>query len=125
MRLDERVAHPRLSRICFIDYSREMALVAERLVGERREILAVGRLTKLHGMNEAEFAILVSDAWQHHGLGIELLRRLVAIGREEKLDCLSADILPDNYVMQALAKKVGFRVESDLASGECRAELQL
>jgi acetyltransferase len=125
MRLDERVAHSRLSRICFIDYSREMALVAERQVGERREILAVGRLTKLHGMNEAEFAILVSDAWQHHGLGTELLRRLVAIGREEKLDCLSADILPDNHVMQTLAKNVGFSVASDLASGECRAELQL
>ena len=28
--LDTRIAHERLTRICFIDYDREMALVAER-----------------------------------------------------------------------------------------------
>lgn len=125
VRLDERVAHPRLSRMCFIDYGREMALVVERPEGARREILAVGRLTRLHGVNEAEFAIVVSDPWQHQGLGTELLHRLVAVGREEKLDCISADILPDNHLMQALARKVGFQVACDLASGECRAEMRL
>jgi acetyltransferase len=30
MNLSQRVAHERLTRICFIDYDREMALVAER-----------------------------------------------------------------------------------------------
>jgi acetyltransferase len=30
MKLDQRTAHERLTRICFIDYDREMALVAER-----------------------------------------------------------------------------------------------
>ena len=30
MKLSTRVAHERLTRICFIDYDREMALVAER-----------------------------------------------------------------------------------------------
>ncbi len=125
MPLNARVAHARLSRICFIDYSREMALVVERSVGAQREILAVGRLTRLHGMNEAEFAILVRDAWQHHGLGTELLRRLVIIGREEKLDSICADILPDNYAMQAVARKAGFHVASDVGTGECRAEIRL
>jgi acetyltransferase len=125
LRLDERVSHARLSRICFIDYSRDMALVVERSAGDRREILAVGRLTRLHGVNESEFAILVNDAWQHQGLGTELLRRLVAIGREEKVDCISADILPENHAMQALARKAGFRVAWDHASGECRAEMIL
>src|SRR6202041_1857154 len=41
MNLPQRVAHERLTRICFIDYDREMALVAAR----RGEILAVARLT--------------------------------------------------------------------------------
>jgi acetyltransferase len=125
MRLDQRVAHARLSRICFIDYGREMALVVERTSGERREIIAVGRLTKLHGVNEAEFAILVSDDWQHQGLGTELLRRLVSIGRDEKLDCISADILPSNHAMQSMARKAGFQISSNLAYGECRAEMRL
>ena len=34
-----------------------------------REVLGVGRLSKVHGANEAEFAIVISDAWQNRGLG--------------------------------------------------------
>ncbi len=74
LNLSRRVAHERLTRICFIDYDREMALVADRrdLVSGRHEILAVGRLNKLHGKDEAEFALLVRDdcAEQRPGLGV-------------------------------------------------------
>ena len=43
LNLDQRVAHERLTAICFIDYDREMALVAERRHPEtgEPEILAV------------------------------------------------------------------------------------
>src|SRR5579862_1410969 len=61
MNLPQRVAHERLTRICFIDYDREMALVAERrnpATGEN-EILAVARLTRVLGTNDAEVAVLV------------------------------------------------------------------
>jgi acetyltransferase len=65
--LSERsIEHERLTRICFVDYDREMALVAERLdpqAGER-EILAAGRLTKADQSNEGEFAMLISDKFQ-------------------------------------------------------------
>jgi acetyltransferase len=125
MKLDERTAHDRLARVCFIDYDREMALVVERSVGKNREIVAVGRLSRLRGVDEAEFAILVSDRWQGQGLGSALLRRLVAIGRQEKLGLITADILPDNHRMQAIARKLGFRIKSDLAGGECRAVINL
>src|SRR5208283_1130707 len=69
--LSRRVAHERLLRICFGDYDREMALVAERAdpaTGER-QIIAVGRINKLHGKNEAEVAVLVADQYQNLGLG--------------------------------------------------------
>ncbi len=114
MRLNVRVAHERLTRMCFIDYSREMALVVERAYprsGER-EILAVGRLVRRHGSNDGEFAIVVSDKWQRCGLGRELLNRLVAIGREEKLDRIVADVLPDNHDMLRISDQVGFRQHS-------------
>src|SRR5262249_32123054 len=98
MKLSARVAHERLTRICFIDYDRELALVAEG--GDPatggREVLGVGRLGKLFGRNEAEFALVVSDKAQGRGLGTELLRRLIAVGRDEKLDRITADILPEN-----------------------------
>ena len=75
MKLSTRVAHDRLTRICFIDYDREMVLVADRessVTGEH-EILGVGRLNKIPGTSDAEFAILVSDQFQGMGLGTELL----------------------------------------------------
>ena len=56
--LSSRVAHDRLVRICFVDYDREMAIVAEQrdTTGERR-ILGVGRLVKSHAKNEGEVAV--------------------------------------------------------------------
>lgn len=109
--LSQRTAHERLTRICFIDYDREIALVAAYESPEtgQSEILGVGRLIKLHGKNEAEFAVLVSDQWQGQGLGIELVRRLLQIGRDEKLDRIVGDIHPENQAMQAICRKLGFK----------------
>jgi acetyltransferase len=84
--LSQRIAHERLTRICFIDYGRDIALVVEqRDATGQPAILAVGRLMKLRGADEAEFAILVADASQRQGIGTELLRRLVRIGGDEKI----------------------------------------
>lgn len=122
---NQRVAHERLTRLCFIDYDREMALVAERpdpKTGEHA-ILAIGRLSKLHQTAEAEFAILVSDAYQGHGFGGELLRRLVQIGRDEKLKRIVATILAENVAMQHVSRKCGFKLKRD--DSEMQAELDL
>lgn len=127
IKLDERVAHERLTRICFIDYDREMALVVEgpdRQTGERA-IMAVGRLSKLHGTNAAEFAVLVNDHYQRMGLGAELLRRLVQIGRDEGLSRIVADILPENRAMQAISRRLGFQLRHNYSEGVLRAELML
>ncbi|HBE19647.1 MAG TPA: acetyl CoA synthetase subunit alpha [Cyanobacteria bacterium UBA11149] len=112
MKLSRRIAHERLTRICFIDYDREMALVADYKDPEtgKHQILAAGRLSKLHGVNEGEFAMLVSDSFQRRGIGSELLRRLVQIGRDEKLERINADILAENLPMQKVSEKVGFRL---------------
>ena len=108
--LGYRVSHERLTRICFIDYDREMALVAvshDTQAGDE-SIVGVGRLTKIVGTNEAEVAVVVADAFQRLGLGTELLRRLLEIGRDEQLDRIVADMLPENDAMQYLCRKLGF-----------------
>ncbi|MGB7442141.1 MAG: bifunctional acetate--CoA ligase family protein/GNAT family N-acetyltransferase [Coleofasciculaceae cyanobacterium] len=126
MKLSRRIAHERLTRICFIDYDREMALVADYLNPStgNHEILAVGRLSKLHGINEAEFAMLVSDSYQRQGLGTELLQRLLQIGRAEKLNRITAEILVENLPMQKVAEKVGFRLQR-AANDLVKAEIEL
>ena len=125
--LSRRVAHERLLRICFGDYDREMALVAEHTdpaTGERR-IFGVGRMNKLHTRNEAEVAALVSDKYQKLGLGHELLRRVVQIARDEKLSHVSAEMLPDNIAMQAVFRRLGFRIKADEDLTSLRADLDL
>lgn len=127
LKLSQRVAHERLTRICFIDYDREMALVVERKdpkMGER-EIIGAARLTKIFGMEEAEFSILISDPTQRQGLGTELLRRLIQIGRDEHLKKIRADILADNTAMQRVCKKLGFRLHHQVGDPLVSAELDL
>jgi len=115
LHLDQRIAHERLTHICFNDYDREIALVVEHhnTGNGRGEILGVGRLSKLRGLNEGEFALLISDRWQRQGIGTELLKRLVEIGRAEKLARLTAFIMADNHAMQHVSKKAGFDVGYD------------
>jgi acetyltransferase len=126
-KLELRVAHERLTRICFDDYDREIALVAVRQTPDTKEdeIIGVGRLSKLHGVNEAEFAILITDRFQHQGLGTHLLQLLVNIGRKEGAECIFGQILPENYGMQQASKKVGFTVSFDRVGEVMRAEMKL
>ncbi|MEM9163882.1 MAG: bifunctional acetate--CoA ligase family protein/GNAT family N-acetyltransferase, partial [Cyanobacteria bacterium P01_F01_bin.4] len=126
IKLQARVAHDRLTRICFIDYDQEMALVAEHLESEtgERSILGVARLSRLHGLNEAEFGLLINDRYQGRGLGSELLRSLVTIAQVEGLTRISADILPQNRTMQHLCQKLGFTVQRDRGEVQAYYDLQ-
>jgi acetyltransferase len=128
MKLDQRTAHERLTRICFIDYDREMALVAERTdpkTGEC-EIMGVSRLSR-HGAvaGEAEFSVLVSDRFQRRGLGTLLVGRLLEVGRAEGLRRIIAEILLDNHPMQRITERLGFRLRRDMEDMVVKAELDL
>jgi acetyltransferase len=125
--LSRRVAHERLLRICFGDYDREIALVAERTdpATAERQIMAVGRINKLHGKNEAEVAVLVSDQYQNLGLGYELLRRVIQIAKDEKLSEIHAEMLPDNIGMQVIMKRCGFQVRAGEDMSSIQAFLEL
>ena len=126
LKLSQRVAHERLTRICFIDYDREMALVVEKkLENGETDIIAVGRLSKLHGRNEGEIAALVRDEYQGKGIGSELYRRLVAIAKDEKLKEVNSSMLGENREMRAVCTKLGFKIETDIEDNLVRAKLNL
>jgi acetyltransferase len=126
LKLSQRVAHERLTRICFIDYDRQMALVVEHRDPQsgEQQILGVGRLVKLRGTDEAEYAILISDQWQGQGIGTELLRRLIQVGRDERLSRITAEILPDNRAMQQISQRLGFQLKRSI-DAPVRAVLDL
>jgi acetyltransferase len=121
MNLDQRVSHERLARICFVDYDREMVLVAE----QDNAILAVGRLTRARQGNEAELAVLISDVMQGHGLGTELFRRLIEIARAEGLERVTAEILPENDHMVRICRQLGFGLRYSIDEHVVKAELPL
>jgi acetyltransferase len=123
--LEQRVEHERLIRICFNDYDREIAMVATMQVAQKTRIVAVGRLIRVHGVNEAEFAIVISDLWQGCGLGTHLLKLLLDIGRREGLERIIGHILPDNYRMQRVCKKLGFVLNYDRFADDMKAEMRL
>lgn len=116
MALDTRISHDRLSRIVFIDYAREMALAAEYVNPETSmpEIVGIGRLSKIYGTQDAEFAILIVDSFHGKGIGTELLRNLIQIGRDENLSRITAYISPENQPMQLVSKKLGFTLRRSL-----------
>ena len=126
LKLSQRVAHDRLTKICFIDYAREIALVMEKTDEEgEKHILAVARLQRLPQEGEAEFALLVSDEFQSQGIGPALLEKLIDVARREKLSLLKADILSDNGAMQRLCARAGFRLHREIGDPTVSAEMEL
>jgi acetyltransferase len=126
LKLQQRVAHSRLLRICFNDYDREIALIADRSLGKGRyEVLGVGRMSKVYASGMAEFAVVVTDKWQNKGLGTELTKRLIEIAKHEKLTRLVAYTLLENREMQHMCKKLGFEVHHSLEDAECTIVMSL
>ncbi|MBS0626409.1 MAG: bifunctional acetate--CoA ligase family protein/GNAT family N-acetyltransferase [Verrucomicrobia bacterium] len=103
---EQRVAHDRLIRICFNDYDREIAIAAV----QGKEIIGVVRLTKVPGRPNATFALIVHDKWQNKGLGTQLMEKLFSVARKEKIEKISALMLPENFQMQKLCKHFGFQI---------------
>jgi acetyltransferase len=123
--LETRTRHDALVRGCFIDYDRAMALVAEqrdKVTGERR-IIGVGRLIRVRETDDAEFAVAVADQFQGQGLGTELLRRLVLIGKDEKVRRIFGEILVENQPMREVCSRLGFRFRPP-RSGVVTAEIE-
>jgi len=125
--LSARVAHERLIRKCFIDYDREMALVAEGVDPETHQLqlLAVGRLARQRDPQEGEVAVLVADRFQNLGLGTELLRRLIELARGEGYARMVAHILPENVNMRKLAERLRFKFQPHDDPTEVLAVLNL
>ncbi len=110
--LERRIEHDRLTRLCFIDYDREIALVVDWQdpeTGEHR-IRGVARLVRLHGGGDAEYAILLSDSMQGEGLGYELMRRLVEVAELEGIEQVVGEVLPANRRMLRVCRRLGFEI---------------
>ncbi len=83
-----------LERFTNVDHHDREALVVE----DGEEIRAVARYERT-GQDEAEFAVVVEDDWQGHGLGTDLLDRTWRLARQRGFHRLWADTLSENRSM--------------------------
>lgn len=107
-------SHENLSRVCFVDYDREISLVVERKDPKgHRDILGIGRLTKVPGTADATFGLAVKDLWQHQGIGLKLMQKLLQVAKDEKIERISARMLPENFQMKKLCSRLGFALSEE------------
>ncbi|MGB8656605.1 MAG: GNAT family N-acetyltransferase [Candidatus Zixiibacteriota bacterium] len=106
-------AHEVATRYCFIDYDREIAMVAELEKDGLRKLLGVGRLIADPDHETVEYAILVSDAWQNRGLGGLLTDYCLEIAKHWGLKRIVAQTNSDNPRMVAVFSKRGFEIIPD------------
>ena len=127
MKLIDRVQHERLGRICHCDYDREMTMVAEGVdpITNQPGIFGVARLSKIHGHKAARFTVLVVDSFQGHGIGSELLRRMIQIARSERLEQIVSILTSDNTPMKKIIEKQGFELTPDSDGKMIRAVLNI
>lgn len=125
LKLDFRVSHERLFTKCFIDYDREIGLVAEYADEEgARRIAGIARLIRKHSGNSAEVAFLIADKFQNRGLGTHMLDITIQIARKEGISTLEGATLSDNFNMKEMFIKAGFHFAPP-EDGVASAELQL
>jgi len=106
--------HEVATRYCYIDYAREIAIVAEIADGEGRKLIGVGRLIADPGHEEGEYAVLIVDAWQRKELGGLLTDYCIEIARRWKLKRVVAQTTSDNHPMIRVFERRGF----DVVTGE-------
>ena len=106
--LSERTAHERLTRICFVDYDRQFALVAEADGADGSEIAGVARVSRVHASDDRLLTLVVADPWQRRGIGGALVQTAIAVARGEHVAHLRAELTLDNVPMRELLGSDGF-----------------
>jgi acetyltransferase len=55
----------------------------------------------------------VGDAWQGHGIGYQLMQKLMEIARDRGLEHMEGQVLSNNTRMLTLMKSLNFSIERD------------
>lgn len=106
-------SHEVATQFCYIDYDREIGIVAEIERDGKKRLIGVGRLIADPDIETTEYAVLVTDEWQRRDLGFILTQYCVEIARNAKIKRVTAETTRDNKPMVSVFKKLGFTVEYD------------
>ena len=108
-----------LARLVQIDYAREMAFVAIAPdTNGQPQTLGIVRGVTDPDNQDAQFGIIVRSELKGSGLGLLLMKKLIAYLRAQGTQCLVATVLDNNNRMLSLAKELGFKDDENEQDGE-------
>jgi len=105
--------HEVAARYCYIDYDREIAIVAETEEEGKKKIIGVGRLIADPEHETVEYAILVADKWQNMEIGSHLTDYCLEISKKWGLKKVIAQTTSDNHRIISMFKKRNFKIDHD------------
>lgn len=103
-------SHEVATQFCYIDYARELGIVAEVEEEGRKKLIGVGRLIADPDLENVEYAVLITDAWQRKDLGKILTQYCTEIAKINDFKRIFAETTKDNKPMISVFKKLGFSV---------------
>ncbi len=104
------MSHETLTRLCNLDYDREIAIVAE-IQQNPRKIIGVARVIVAPDKKSGEYAVLVGDQWQGLGLGSNLMQRIIQIAKDMRLEKLYGYVMTENSKMLEMCERLDFKAE--------------
>lgn len=106
--LFKKSTHKMAIEHCFIDYEREIGIVAEVEAGSSSSLIGVAHLLTDANRDTAEFAVIIADAWQRKGLGGILLDYCLELAGRWGFKRIVAETHPGNRPMLAIFDSRGF-----------------
>lgn len=121
-----QVSRQDVTRLLDIDYRDRFAIAALVGVPPDETIVGVSRYARIDDTDQAECAIVVTDAWQGRGLGTELMRSLGLAARRNGIRTLVGTSLAENQRIHAWARRFGFDARTEPnTGGQVRITLDL
>jgi len=116
---DERAHH----YSCIDGYNR-FAIVAID-PDQPTEIIGVARFDREDEGDVAEYAAVVADRWQGHGIGLALTMRLISAALDRDINLLRAYVRAENWRMLTLLRNLGLPQTSVHDRGEVQVDLDI
>ena len=92
---------------------------------DSNEIIAVARYARQPGGERAEYAALVEDRWQGHGVGAELTRQLIEQARDNGVRSFYALVKGENKSMLSVLRHLDLPEQERVEEGEKLVEVRL
>ncbi len=106
----QELSEDMLVRFTQLDYDRELALIAVTEEKGREVEIGVCRYAINPDGESCEFALVVSDQWQHKAIGHRLMGSLIDAARGKGLKTMEGEVLANNHTMLKLVATLGFAI---------------